>query len=109
MVTTDTNQLSSLWLSELSVDQSRPLTLMQGPYVPLSPSTPIHGQTVNPPITDSAPEELPYQQVIPGIPQPSLYPSLMALGTSSGGVILHLYPSQDVSLMILRNIRTEPS
>ena len=32
--------------------------------------------------TDSALDESPFQQVIPGIPQQSLYPSLAALGTS---------------------------
>ena len=31
---------------------------------------------------DSAPDESPFQQVIPSIPQQSLYPSLAALGTS---------------------------
>ena len=31
---------------------------------------------------DSAPDESPFQQVIPGIPQQSLYPSLAAMGTS---------------------------
>ena len=31
---------------------------------------------------DSAPDEFPFQQVIPSIPQQSLYPSLAAMGTS---------------------------
>ena len=31
---------------------------------------------------DSAPDEFPFQQVIPSIPQQSLYPSLTSLGTS---------------------------
>ena len=37
--TADTSQLSSLPLSELSVDASGPPTVLQGPYVPLSTST----------------------------------------------------------------------
>ena len=39
--TADTNELSSLPLSELSVDASGPPTVLQGPYRPLSTSTPI--------------------------------------------------------------------
>ena len=41
-VTADSSELSSLPLSELSVDESRPPTVLQGPYVPLSTSTLIH-------------------------------------------------------------------
>ena len=44
--TTDTSELSSFSISELSVDQSRPPTLMQGLYVPLSTSTPVHMPSV---------------------------------------------------------------
>ena len=36
----------------------------------------------NQPPMDSAPDESPFQQVIPNIPQQSLYPSLAAMGTS---------------------------
>ena len=39
--TTDTSELSSFSLSELPVDQSGPPTLIHGPYVPLSTSTPV--------------------------------------------------------------------
>ena len=38
-------------------------------------------QQDNQPTTDSALDESPFQKVIPGIPQQSLYPSLAALGT----------------------------
>ena len=62
--TADTSQLSSLPLSKLSVDESGPPTVLQGPYVPLSTSTPIHMQQDNQPATDSAQEESPFQQVI---------------------------------------------
>ena len=37
----DTSKLSSFSLSELLVDKSRPPTVLQGPYVPLSTSTPV--------------------------------------------------------------------
>ena len=83
VATADTSQLSSLPISELSVDASGPPTVLQKPYVPLSTSTPIHVQPANQLTTDSALEESPYQHVIPGIPPQSLYPSLSALGTDS--------------------------
>ena len=36
----------------------------------------------NQPPMDSAPDESPFQEVIPGIPQQSLYASIAAMGTS---------------------------
>ena len=39
--TADTSELSSLTLSKLSVDESGPPTVLYGPYMPLSTSTPI--------------------------------------------------------------------
>ena len=50
--------------------------------MPLSMSTPICMPQGNQQTMDSAPDESPFQQVIPSIPQQSLYPSLAALGTS---------------------------
>ena len=50
--------------------------------MPLSESTPIHVSQGNQQMMISAPDESPFQQVIPSIPQQSLYPSLAALGTS---------------------------
>ena len=41
VATADTSELSSFPLSELSVDESGPPTVLQGPYVFLSTSTPI--------------------------------------------------------------------
>ena len=78
----DTSELSSLPLSKLSVDESGPPTVLQGPYMPLSTSTPICVQQDNQSMTDSALNKSPFQQVIPSIPQQSLYPSLAALGSS---------------------------
>ena len=40
--TADSSQLSSFPLSELPLDDNGPSTVLQGPYVPLSTSTPIH-------------------------------------------------------------------
>ena len=65
MATADTSELSSLPLSELSVNESGPPTVLQGPYVPLSTNTPVcvpqgYQQTM-----DSALDESPFQQLIP--------------------------------------------
>ena len=88
----DSSELSSFPLSELSVDYSRPPTLLQGPYVPLSTSTPIHVPQDNQQMMESAPDESPFQQVISSIPQQSLYPSLGALGTSVNTVVFPPIP-----------------
>ena len=66
--------------------------MLQGPYVPLSTSTPIHVSQDNQPPTDSAPDESPFQQVIPNILQQSLYPSLAAMGTSINTVLTTAIP-----------------
>ena len=55
--TVDTSELSSFSLSELPVDSSGPPTLLQGPHVPLSMSTPIHVSQADQHCTDSAKEE----------------------------------------------------
>ena len=81
VATADTSKLSSFPLSELSVDNGPP-TVLQGPYVPLSTSTPVRMPQGNQQTMDSALDESPFQQVIPSILQQSLYPSLAALGTS---------------------------
>ena len=80
--TADSSQLSSFPLSELPLDNSGPPTVLQGPYMPLSTSTPICMPQDNQQPMDSALDESPFQQVIPSILQQSLYPSLAAMGTS---------------------------
>ena len=80
--TADSSQLSSFPLSELPLDDSGPPTVLQEPYVPLSTSTPVCMSQDNQPPMDSAPDESPFQQVIPSILQQSLNPSLAAMGTS---------------------------
>ena len=94
VATADSSKLSSFSLSELSVDESRPPTVLQGLYIPLSTSTPICMPQGNQQMMDSAPDESSFQQVIPSILQQSLYPSLAALGTS----VTQLYPHQYLSL-----------
>ena len=56
--TADTSELRSFSLSKLSVDQSGPPVLMQGPYAPLSTSTPVHTPSDNKQYTEAAQDEL---------------------------------------------------
>ena len=66
--TADSSQLSSFPLSELLLDDSGPPTVLQGSYMPLSTSTPIRMPQDNQQPMDRAPDESPFQQVIPSIP-----------------------------------------
>ena len=69
VATADSSELHSFPLSELSLNASGPPTVLQGPYIPLSTSTPIHVSQGNQQTMDSAQDESPFQQVIPNIPQ----------------------------------------
>ena len=100
----DSRQLSSFPLSELSVDESGPPTVLQGAYIPLSTSTPICMPQDNQQMMDSAPDESPFQQVIPSIPQQSLYPSLGALGTSVNTAVS---PSIPFSRRVINDIEEQ--
>ena len=77
---TETDQLNSIPLSTLSMDDSSPPIVQHGSQVPLEASTPqstvAHLQ--------SSQQEDSYQEIIQGIPQGSLYPTLSSL--SSGPV-----------------------
>ena len=78
--TADADQLNSMPLSEISIDDSGPLVVYYGSHVPVAASTPT-GTTAH---MQSSPQEDSYQEIIPGIPQGSLYPTLSSL--SSGPV-----------------------
>ena len=78
--TAETDQLSSMPLSEISIDDSGLLVVHYGSHVPTAASTPIGSATH----LQSLPQEDSYQEIIPGIPQGSLYPTLSSL--SSGPV-----------------------
>ena len=75
--TTDTDQLSSMSLSQLSMDDSGPPVVHYGMHVPAATSTPTHVEMD----TDTLQQEDTYQQIIPGIPQGSLYPTLASLSS----------------------------
>ena len=74
------DQLSSMPLSQIAIGDSGPPIVHYGTYVPIAVSTPT-GTDVH---MHSSQQEDSYQQIIPGIPQGSLYPTLSSL--SSGAV-----------------------
>ena len=77
--TAEADQLSSMPLSQLAMDDSSPPVVDYGMHVPAATSTPtcteIHVQ--------SSQQEDSYQQIIPGIPQGSLYPTLSSLSSQA--------------------------
>ena len=75
--TADTDQLSSMPLSQLAMDDSGPPVVHYGMHVPTATSTPTHTEAN----THSLQQEDSYQQIIPGIPQVSLYPTLASLSS----------------------------
>ena len=75
--TADTDQLSSMPLSQLAMDDSGPPVVHYGKDVPTATSTPTHAE-VN---IHSPQQEDSYQQILPGIPQGSLYPTLASLSS----------------------------
>ena len=75
--TVDTDQLSSMPLSQLAMDDSSPPVVHYGMHVPAATSTPTHTEAN----THSSQQEDSYQQIIPDIPQGSLYPTLASLSS----------------------------
>ena len=75
--TAQTEQLSSMPLSALSLDDSGPPMVQYGLHVPLAAnmpnSTSVHMHNLQ--------QEHSYQEIIPGIPQGSLYPTLSSLSS----------------------------
>ena len=74
------DQLSSMPLSQIAIDDSGSPTVHNGTYMPTAASTPT-GTDVH---MHGSQQEDSYQQIIPGIPQGSSYPTLSSL--SSGAV-----------------------
>ena len=77
--TTDTDQLSSMPLSHLAMDDSGPPVVHYGMHMPTATSTPTCTEVH----THSSQQEDSYQQIIPGIPQGSLYPTLLSLSSEA--------------------------
>ena len=64
-------------LSQLAMDDSSPLVVHYGMHVPAATCTPTHVETD----TYTLHQEDTYQQIRPGIPQGSLYPTLASLSS----------------------------
>ena len=78
--TADTDQLSSMPLSQLAMDDSGPPVMHYGMNMPAATSMPTHMEMD----THNSQQEDTYQQIIPGIPQRSLYPTLASLSSEEG-------------------------
>ena len=77
--TTDTDQLSSMPLSQLAMDDNSPPLVQYGMHVPAATSMPTHTEVH----MHSSQQEDSYQQIIPGIPQGSLYPTFSSLSSEA--------------------------
>ena len=77
--TAETDQLISMPLSEIAMDDSGPPMVQYGTHVPIAVSTPT-GTDVH---VHSSQQEDSYQQIIPGIRQGSLYPTLSSLSSEA--------------------------
>ena len=74
------DQLSSIPLSQIAIDDSGPPIVHYSTHMPVAASTPTGTDTH----AHSSQQEDTYQQIIPGIPQDSIYPTLSSL---SSGVV----------------------
>ena len=73
------DQLSSMPLSQIAIDGSGPPIVHYGMHMPIAASTPT-GTDVH---VHSSQQEDSYQQIIPGIPQGSLYPTSSSLSSGA--------------------------
>ena len=71
------DQLSSMSLRQIAIDDSGPPIVHYGSHMPVAASTPTDTTTH----MHSSQQEDSYQQIIPGIPQGSLYPTLSSLSS----------------------------
>ena len=76
---TETDKLSSMPISHLAMDDSSPPVVHYGTHMPTATSIPM-GVEVH---THGSQQEDSYQQIIPGIPQGSLYPTLSSLSSEA--------------------------
>ena len=77
--TTEIDQLSSMLLSQIAMDDSGPPVVHYGTHMPTATST-LTGTDVH---MYSSQQEDSYQQIIPGIPQGSLYRTLSSLSSEA--------------------------
>ena len=91
--TAPTDELDSMPLSTLSLDESGPPEITYGAHEPLATSTPdstaLNQQDL--PLSDA------HQPILPGVPQGSLYPTLAAMSTeqlASVPTVIHTFCSR---------------
>ena len=77
--TAETDQLSSMPLSQLAMDDSSQPVVDYGMHMPTATST----QTCTEVHMQSLQQEDSYQQILPGIPEASLYPTLSSLSSQA--------------------------
>ena len=77
--TAEADQLSSIPLSQLAMDDSGPPVVDYGMHVPAATSTPTHTEVH----MQSLQRDYSYQQILPGIPEGSLYPNLSSLSSQA--------------------------
>ena len=75
----ETDQLSSMPLSQIAMDDSGPSVVHYDMHMPAATST-LTGTDVH---VHSSQQEDSYQQIIPGIPQGSLYSTLSSLSSET--------------------------
>ena len=71
------DQLSSMPLNQIAIDDSGPPVVQYGSHMPVADSTPMG--TIS--HSHSSPQEDSNQEIIPGIPQGSLYPTLSSFSS----------------------------
>ena len=91
------DQLSSMPLSQIAIDDSGLPIVHYGSYVPVAASTPT-GTIAH---MHSSQQEDSYQQIIPGIPQGSLYPTLSSL---SSGLVASDTNAQSLSDKVTKDL-----
>ena len=84
-------------LSQIAIDDSGPLVVHYDSHMPVAASTPTGTITHS----HSSPQEDSYQEIIPGIPQGSLYPTLSSL---SSGLVASDTNAQSLSNKVTKGL-----
>ena len=93
----ETDQLSSMPLNEIAIDDSGPPVVHYGSHMPVEGSIPMG--TIS--HSHSSPREDSYQETIPGIPKGSLYPTLSSL---SSGLVTSDTNAQSLSDKVTKGL-----
>ena len=103
--TAETDQLRSMPLSEISVNDSGLLVVHYGSHMPVAAIT--HTGTIA--HVQSSPHKDSYQEIILGIPQGSLYPTLSSLSSGSVAPDTNEYPLHNKVTKVLTSIYKMPN